>query len=288
MHRLFRRGILIFRQRPFLAFCLIVVFVFAAGRAIAQSPSPASAQAPDSNDDKTVSSPTALPKSLDLKFAEAESLMEKGQLNEAEAAIRQDLKTAPQSAAAHFLLGYILYKEIQAEAKRVDPNPNAVYAAPTKSLIELREKNARESLGEFTVGARYRTPSAFDLKIVAMDYILLGDFTDADKWLTRSLQGNPTDSDGWYQLGRTKYNENRFTEAIDAFKKCLAIDATNIKQKRTWDCLMQDWATMRKLSKPTKPQSIGRPAQAARMSKLTLLWAPCYWAKIVPKMPFRY
>ena len=229
MHRLFRRGILIFRQRPFLAFCLIVVFVFAAGRAIAQSPSPASAQARDSNDDKTVSSPTALPKSLDLKFAEAESLMEKGQLNEAEATIRQDLKTAPQSAAAHFLLGYILYKEIQAEAKRVDPNPNAVYAAPTKSLIELREKNARESLGEFTVGARYRTPSAFDLKIVAMDYILLGDFTDADKWLTRSLQGNPTDSDGWYQLGRTKYNENRFTEAIDAFKKCLAIDATNIK-----------------------------------------------------------
>jgi tetratricopeptide (TPR) repeat protein len=58
---------------------------------------------------------------------------------------------------------------------------------------------------------------------------LLGDFVDADKWLTRSLKWNPTDSDGWYQLGRTKYNENRFTEAIDAFKKCLAFDARDVK-----------------------------------------------------------
>ncbi len=109
------------------------------------------------------------------------------------------------------------------------PNPNAVYAAPQKSLVELSETNAKESLAEFTAGARYRTPSAFDLKIVAIDYILLGDSIDADKWLTRSLQLNPTDSDGWYQLGRTKYNENRFTEAIEAFKKCLALDATNVK-----------------------------------------------------------
>jgi len=155
--------------------------------------------------------------------------MKKEQLDEAEIVVREDLKIAPDSAAAHFLLGYILYKQIQTQAKRIDPNPNAVYAAPKKSLIQLSEKNAKESLAEFTAGARYRTPSAFDLKIVAMDYILLGDFIDADKWLTRSLQSNTTDSDGWYQLGRTKYNENRFTEAIDAFKKCLALDATNIK-----------------------------------------------------------
>lgn len=155
--------------------------------------------------------------------------MQKGQLEEAEAAVRQNLKTAPHSGAAHFLLGYILYREIQTRAKRADPDPNAVYVAPNKSLIELRERNAKESLTEFTAGARYRTPSAFDLKIVAMDYILLGDYIDADKWLTRSLQGNPTDSDGWYQLGRTKYNENRFTEAVDAFKRCLAFDDRNVK-----------------------------------------------------------
>ncbi|HET9304784.1 MAG TPA: tetratricopeptide repeat protein [Candidatus Sulfotelmatobacter sp.] len=209
---------------------IVAAFLLAAGRATAQSPSSLpSIPPPASNNGETVSRPTGLSKSPDLKLAKAESLLEKGQLNDAEIIVRQDLKIAPDSAAAHFMLGYILYRQIQAQAKQVDPNPNAIYAAPKKSLVELSEKNAKESLAEFTAGARYRTPSAFDLKIVAIDYILLGDSIDADKWLTRSLQLNPTDSDGWYQLGRTKYNENRFTEAIDAFKKCLAIDATNIK-----------------------------------------------------------
>ena len=215
-----------------LLFCVLcfipTVFLLTAERAIAQSP-PSSVPSEDSKNGKPASLPTELSKSLDLNFAKAESLIEKGQLDEAEAAIRQDLKTAPGSGTAHFLLGYILYKEIQTQAKRTDPNPNAIYSTPTKSLVELSEKKAKESLAEFTAGARYRTPSAFDLKIVAMDYILLGDSIDADKWMTRSLEWNPTDSDGWYQLGRTKYNENRFAEAIEAFKKCLAIDTTNIR-----------------------------------------------------------
>jgi tetratricopeptide (TPR) repeat protein len=159
----------------------------------------------------------------------ARQLLQKGQLSDAEAAVRQQLKADPKSADAHFLLGFILFREIQARAERTDPNPNAVYAAPSKSLVDLREKNAKESLAEYTAGARYHRPSAFDLKIVALDYVLLGDFIDADKWLTQALQWNPGDSQGWYELGRTKYNENRFPEAIDAFLKCLASDPKNVK-----------------------------------------------------------
>lgn len=230
-YRLLVRGAFIFSKGLFRAICLNgAVLLLIAATTTAQSPSSsASAQPQASNESKSFSRSAVLSKSPELKLAEAESLMKQGKLNDAEVAVRQDLQLVPDSASAHFLLGYILYKKIQTEAKRVAPDPNAVYAAPTKSLIELREKNARESLIEFTVGARYRTPSAFDLKIVALDYILLGDFVDADKWLTRSLQWNPTDSDGWYELGRTKYNENRFVEAIDSFKKCLAIDTTNVK-----------------------------------------------------------
>jgi len=231
MYRLFPEAGLVRRERLFPALCFMAAaLLLIAGRAAAQSPaSPAAARSEASNQGNTVSSPTALPKSPDLKLAQAESLIEKGQLNQAEVVVRQDLSTAPDSPAAHFLLGYILYREIQTQAKRIDPNPDAIYAAPTKSLLELSKKNAKASLAEFTAGARYRTPSAFDLKIVSLDYVLLDDYMDADKWLTRSLEWNPTDSDGWYQLGRTKYNENRFTEAIDAFKKCLAIDSTNVK-----------------------------------------------------------
>jgi tetratricopeptide (TPR) repeat protein len=165
----------------------------------------------------------------DPMLGKAQSLLEKGQLSNAEATVREDLKARPQSANAHFLLGYILFREIQAGARRYDPHPDAVYSAPSQSLVELRNRNAKESLAEYTAGAHFQRPSAFDLKIVSLDYILLGDSIDADKWLTLSLQWNPTDSDGWYQLGRTKYSENRFTAAIAAFKKCLALDPRNIK-----------------------------------------------------------
>jgi Flp pilus assembly protein TadD len=67
------------------------------------------------------------------------------------------------------------------------------------------------------------------LKIVALDYILLADYADADKWLTKMLEWTPSDSEGWYYLGRTKYNENRFDEAIHAFQRSLQLDPKNVK-----------------------------------------------------------
>lgn len=220
------------RARQFVAAGLLVgaAFLLSAAATKAQTPAPAaSAQTQPTASGNAVPHPATSAKSQQIDLEKAELLVQKGQLSEAERIVRAGLKSSPQSAAGHFLLGYILFREIQAHAERADPDPNAVYAAPSKSLIELREANAKESLAEFTAGARYHTPSAFDLKIVAMDYVLLGDFIDADKWLTKSLEWNPSDSDGWYELGRTKYNENRFTEAIDAFKKCLAIDGRNVK-----------------------------------------------------------
>ncbi len=89
--------------------------------------------------------------------------------------------------------------------------------------------NAKASLAEFTEGAKYHDPSAFDLKIVALDYVLFGDYMDADKWLTRSLELNPKDSQGWYYLGRAKYNENRFQQAIQAFENCLKLEPKNVR-----------------------------------------------------------
>lgn len=202
-----------------------LLLLLAPGLAMAQIDKGAAAQTAGSAGEGHAHA-TASPES---KIAQAELLVQKGLLNDAEIAVREDLKDNPNSGSAHFLLGFILFREIQAQAERADPNPNAVYAAPGKSLVAVKEKNARASLAEYTSGARYQQPSAFDLKIVALDYVLLGDFVDADKWLTRSLEWNPGDAQGWYELGRTKYNENRFTEAVDAFQKCLARDPKNIK-----------------------------------------------------------
>jgi hypothetical protein len=38
---------------------------------------------------------------------------------------------------------------------------------------------------------RFHDPSAADLKIVALDYILLADYPDGDKWLTKMLERAP-------------------------------------------------------------------------------------------------
>ncbi len=134
-------------------------------------------------------------------LAEARALLGLGKLSDADRLLRQFLKTRPASAEAHFLLGYVLFKE----------------------------QDATSSLAEYTEGAKYRTPTAADLEAVAGDYVLLKDYPDADKWFSKAVEWNPRDSLGWYYLGRTKYNENRFDEAVAAFERCLKLDPKNVK-----------------------------------------------------------
>lgn len=137
----------------------------------------------------------------DAGFLQAQQLLRAGKLSEAEQAARAYVAGHEDSADGHYLLGSVLFLE----------------------------KKARESLAEFTEGAKYRTPNAENLKVVASDYVLLSDYGDADKWFTKVVQWTPADVQGWYYLGRTKYNENRFEEAIEAFRRCLQLDARNVK-----------------------------------------------------------
>ena len=139
--------------------------------------------------------------SPDTPLAEARSLVDSGNLNQAEQVARRYVEVHKNSADGHYLLGYILFK-------KQDP---------------------KSSLAEYTAAARYRTPSAADLEAVAGDYVLLKDYPDADKWFTKAVEWNPKDSLGWYYLGRTKYNENRFEEAVSAFGQCLKLDPRNVK-----------------------------------------------------------
>jgi tetratricopeptide (TPR) repeat protein len=139
--------------------------------------------------------------SPDTPLAEARSLLESGKLDGAEQVTRRYLELHKASADGHYLLGYILFK-------KQDP---------------------KSSLAEYTEAARYRTPGPADLEAVAGDYVLLKDYPDADKWFTKAVQWNPKDALGWYYLGRTKYNENRFEEAVSAFEQCLKLDPRNVK-----------------------------------------------------------
>lgn len=190
----------------------------------ALGPAAASATAQSVTPKTSVSSTYSAPESPDGSLAKARLLLQDGRIDEGEHTLRGYLKEHLHSADAHFLLGYALFRKVQKDASTELSNGKAS-AQEEKS----RQEYAKQSLAEFTEGAKYQVPGAFDLKIVSLDYVLLKDYPDADKWLTRSLQKNPADSESWYYLGRTKYNENRFAEAISAFQQYLKLDPQSVK-----------------------------------------------------------
>ncbi len=173
------------------------------------------------------------PLTPDPALAPARSFLHEGKLSEAESATRDYLRAHADSADAHFLLGFILFREIQTkwlEAGKEDVEALRYNTEDSSGpLVAYREAKVKESLAEFTAGAKYHVPSAFDLKIVALDYILLKDNIDADHWLTRSLQADPRDPQAWYYLGRTKYSTGQFHEAIEAFEQCLKLEPRNVE-----------------------------------------------------------
>ena len=138
---------------------------------------------------------------LDPVLLKAKSLFEKGSVLDAERLTRSYLESHSASADGHFLLGLILFKEVK----------------------------AKDSLAEYAAGAKYRDPSAYDSEVVGLNYVLLNDYMNADKWLTRSVQMDSHNWESWYYLGRTKYNENRFEEAVNAFRQALKLSPKNVK-----------------------------------------------------------
>jgi Flp pilus assembly protein TadD len=176
-----------------------------------------------------VQSPASNPAQPDASLVEAKTFLEKGLLPDAERAVRHHLEGHADSAEGHFLLGYILFREIQAGAAGETMTEGVKTLEVRPKDARTRDEKARESLAEFTAGAKYHDPHAFDLKIVALDYVLLGDYVDADKWLTRSVAWNPQDTDAWYYLGRARYNENKFADAISAFQQCLKLSPRNVR-----------------------------------------------------------
>src|SRR5205823_4392671 len=110
------------------------------------------------------------PPPLDPILAEARSLADKGMASEAERRVRQYLAVHPDSANAHFLLGHILFREIQAQARleiqlapQVQaPMVGAKFLGANSSEAKDRDEKAKASLAEFTAGAKYGSPNAAD------------------------------------------------------------------------------------------------------------------------------
>jgi tetratricopeptide (TPR) repeat protein len=92
----------------------------------------------------------------------------------------------------------------------------------------FRNDRPTESLKEYTRAAQLRTPSAADLKWVALDYVLLNDYKDASKWMSVSLSMDQNDEEAWYGMGRIDYMLNNFRQAQSCFEQALKLHPLDV------------------------------------------------------------
>jgi tetratricopeptide (TPR) repeat protein len=129
------------------------------------------------------------------------TLLRAEQYPQAEALLRSAVAEDPQAASAWYLLGYALF----------------------------REGRAKESLDAYAHGAALRPPAADDLKVVGLDYGLLGDYDGGIRYLKSALEIDPANLEARYYLGRIYYTQNKFAEAERTFREVLARDAGHVK-----------------------------------------------------------
>ena len=92
------------------------------------------------------------------------------------------------------------------------------------AYVRFRQNRPRESLELMNAASKLKPPSADDLKVGALDYVLLDDLTDAGRYLEEALRIAPDNIEARYHLGRVRYQQNRFDDAIAAFREVLRLD----------------------------------------------------------------
>ncbi|MGO8756511.1 MAG: tetratricopeptide repeat protein [Terracidiphilus sp.] len=109
--------------------------------------------------------------------------------------IKTYLESHPDSAAAHALMGLVLYRQHQ----------------PRASMAEYLRESELADL------------SAFDLRIFALDCAAIPDLPEAEKWLQRSIEKDDTDPATWEALGHVRFASQQYEAAIDALGHTLLL-----------------------------------------------------------------
>jgi len=134
-------------------------------------------------------------------LAQAQAELEHGRYAEAEKILRERLAGHASEVEARYLLAYALF----------------------------RENKPADSLKEYTEAARQRAPRAKELETVALDYVLLNDYDDAEHWARYSLSLDAHNAEAWYEFARIEYTLNGFQAAVDAFQRALELDPVSVK-----------------------------------------------------------
>lgn len=179
-------------------------------------------------------------------LVQAKRLIDADQFHEAADVLRSYLQQDDLSGDAHEMLAYAL----------------------------LRLDKPGDSLKEYTRAASLQRPSAEMLVHVAQDYVLLNDLDDAGKWLLRAVEMNPHDPDAWYNLGRLRYQQQRFADAKACFEKSLQLAPRSVKAENnlgvTYEALNQNDKAMAAYRQAIAWQELGPVNEKSEQPLLNL------------------
>ena len=128
------------------------------------------------------------------------ALMQRRHFAEAQPALEAYVNEHPDSADGRYLLGFLYY-----------------------SLHD-----AQHSLDQYKAAKGLREPKPEDLMAIAADYVLLGQFAEAAKWLTQMTEEQPQNKLAWYYLGRARYSNSQYDEAAKAFTQALVLSPRDV------------------------------------------------------------
>jgi tetratricopeptide (TPR) repeat protein len=143
----------------------------------------------------------ASPGKTDAMLYRAKSLVNLADFSSAAASLDSYIIIHPDSDDALYLLGY----------------------------VQFRQDHPKQSLEVLARAAKVKAPQSSDLKVAALDYVLLNDYESAARYLEQSLRMNPQDAEARYHLGRVRYQQNEFDQAIAAFEQVLRQEPANAK-----------------------------------------------------------
>ncbi len=136
-------------------------------------------------------------------------------------------------------------------------DPSAFQAMYLLGHIEERRQNPRDSLHWFTRAAALDPPHSGDLRIVALDYVLLNDYPDALHWLHRAVALDPNDAEAWYDLGRAQMTQGDMPGAEISLHRALALKPHLVKAENNLGVV---------------DEAQNRPADAIAAYRLAIAW----------------
>lgn len=172
---------------------------------------------------------TAAPGQTDALLYAAKSLVHLQNFAAADDALRRYLLSHSNSSDALYMLGFVLN----------------------------RQNRPSDSLHVYTQAAALAPPTGDDLKIVALDYVLLDDYTNAIRWLEKAVERDPRNEDAWYYLGRAYYTKARLGEARRAFETVLTLNPHSSRAENNLGLILE---------------TDGQPAAAMEAYRTSIAW----------------